>query len=328
MVVVAYHGHAFFAPLQVPGGYLAVDLFFGLSGFVLAHAYAHRFASGLQTAAFMKARVIRLYPLYFLAAVMSVCSNYAAYRFAGGQFSTIAAITSLLMLPDLQSVPLYPMNYPAWSLFFELLVNLAYVVLWPKLTTKRLIAGLCFVAVLLGLYAFANGGVDYGSKWSGFTGGTLRVTFSFFAGVLLHRFRPRSSISPAAWGILLAMIAIFLLPIANRIAFDLLCIFTLFPALIWLAARYEPHNQTIFTWLGAISYAVYVLHYPALLAAERALSLLQISPDDLAPTSGFAFVSLLIAGCWATEVLYDKPIRDFASGRRAAKRNAAGMAII
>ena len=69
--------------------YLAVDFFFVLSGFVLAHAYGSRFQHGLSNAAFMRTRLLRLYPLYLLALVFS--SGVVAIQIGVGKADPRAA---------------------------------------------------------------------------------------------------------------------------------------------------------------------------------------------------------------------------------------------
>jgi peptidoglycan/LPS O-acetylase OafA/YrhL len=73
MVVVLYHAGIIFGAWISRFGYLAVDLFFALSGFVLSHAYDNRFVGGMRVAEFLYLRVVRLYPLYFLGLVLGLC---------------------------------------------------------------------------------------------------------------------------------------------------------------------------------------------------------------------------------------------------------------
>lgn len=58
--VVIFHMQLAFNPIRAPGGYLAVDLFFIMSGVVLSHAYEGRFRAGMGTVEFMRVRLIRL----------------------------------------------------------------------------------------------------------------------------------------------------------------------------------------------------------------------------------------------------------------------------
>jgi peptidoglycan/LPS O-acetylase OafA/YrhL len=85
--VVTVHAPLFFHSVATPGSvpdasghapmtgplfeaYLAVDFFFLLSGFVLAHAYGEKLNDGMTSCQFMRCRLIRLYPLYLLALVI------------------------------------------------------------------------------------------------------------------------------------------------------------------------------------------------------------------------------------------------------------------
>ena len=68
--VLVFHMGPIFTPIAAPGGYLAVDLFFMMSGVVLSHAYEARFRAGMGTLDFMRARLIRLYPLYLAGALL------------------------------------------------------------------------------------------------------------------------------------------------------------------------------------------------------------------------------------------------------------------
>jgi peptidoglycan/LPS O-acetylase OafA/YrhL len=85
----------------LPYGYLAVDFFFVLSGFVLAHAYEERLLAGMTPADFMRARLIRLYPLYAIGTVIII----AAVTLSGelhwaNPMSTVTVLSAMAFLPD------------------------------------------------------------------------------------------------------------------------------------------------------------------------------------------------------------------------------------
>ncbi|TXN04312.1 acyltransferase family protein [Methylobacterium sp. WL103] len=168
ILVVVRHAPNLFG-LQ-PGAvetHLAVDLFFVLSGFVLAHAYAARVRDGLPARAFLRIRVIRLYPLYALGLALTVA--VALLSFAVGQgpgFSpsamALSTLCSALMLPTPPAVStlpaaIFPLNFPSWSIFFELIANMAFFYGLSALSARRLaafvalaFAGLCAVALQAG----------------------------------------------------------------------------------------------------------------------------------------------------------------------------------
>ena len=73
VIVVLHHlGNERLGPFNPTFGYIAVDLFFALSGFVIALNYDHRFAGGMTVKEFMLKRVLRLYPLYAAGLLLSL----------------------------------------------------------------------------------------------------------------------------------------------------------------------------------------------------------------------------------------------------------------
>lgn len=166
---------------------LAVDLFFLMSGVVIAHAYDRRIAGSMTPGAFMRARIIRLYPLYILGALfgMARVASDVLSQGATGEWTQanflLAVVCNVFMLPAKVGMEpaLYPFNPPSWSLFQELIVNFAYVLAFPLLTNKRLLAivivsglGFAFVSIGLGL-------LNPGHYWSNVLAGLPRVFFSF-----------------------------------------------------------------------------------------------------------------------------------------------------
>jgi peptidoglycan/LPS O-acetylase OafA/YrhL len=134
LAVALFHAAIFFPALTViapANGYLAVDFFFVLSGFVLAHAYSERFAKGMTACAFMGRRLRRLYPLYLLSLALWLPLGIRGLmsRTLDPRQTIIAAVAALLYLPAPQSFLVYPLNPPTWSLFYELAANLFFAVI-------------------------------------------------------------------------------------------------------------------------------------------------------------------------------------------------------
>ena len=121
IAVVIFHAHPLFGAQIAPSGYLAVDLFFVLSGVVIAHAYAARLNAGMRVAAFMKIRVVRFMPFYLLGLAFGLVLA-TALLFAGSSdaLSTdklaIALLLALLFPPVPFGGDIFPLNVPAWSL--------------------------------------------------------------------------------------------------------------------------------------------------------------------------------------------------------------------
>ncbi|WP_425491028.1 acyltransferase family protein [Novosphingobium flavum] len=189
VVVAVFHFHGELAP----SGYLAVDFFFALSGFVLWKNYAPRFErSGLTTGAFLLCRFIRLYPLFLLGAAFGFIFALQGYlRHSDGAASApdlvASAIFNIFMLPAPFGRVLYPLNPPAWSLFYELLANAALCAVLVRVRYATSILILCIAAIGLILLDLYNGSLGGGDEWSTTITAIFRTVFSFTAGVVLAR---------------------------------------------------------------------------------------------------------------------------------------------
>jgi peptidoglycan/LPS O-acetylase OafA/YrhL len=275
--------------------YLAVDLFFVLSGFVLASAYDRRLADKtLPASTFMKMRFIRLYPLFLLAAVaglaaslidLNVWGYHLAGHFAWSPGSPVPPIVSaflfsLLMLPSFYSRSLYPLNGPAWTLFYELGVNCAYGLMRPFMTFRRLAVVMTILGLVIIARTWVHDDVTVGILWQEMPGGFLHAFYSFGAGLMLLKAHAwlRQHIVPRASNLLCFAIlglAALMLAAPTFSTFDPLyeaiAILFLAPMIVLGASLIEPQAllKSLCTALGRSSYGVYVLHAPvsALIAA-------------------------------------------------------------
>jgi peptidoglycan/LPS O-acetylase OafA/YrhL len=145
------HAPALFISPEFGQSYLAVDLFFAMSGFVIANAYEERLLTGaLSFPSFLKLRLIRLFPLYLLGTLIGIfehfvlepSSGHAGLRAAVGTASF--ALLPLLMLPS-RAKPLYPVNNPAWSLFYEIVANSVYARALNNLSMRFFCGGHCLL---------------------------------------------------------------------------------------------------------------------------------------------------------------------------------------
>jgi peptidoglycan/LPS O-acetylase OafA/YrhL len=289
--------------------YLAVDLFFLLSGFVIAHSYEARLAAGRLTALqFVGVRLVRLYPMYLLALALSLL--------ASPQPTTLAAVAgALLMMPSLDSEWLFPPNIVFWSLFFELAVNLLYALLRPRLT-NRVLAG-CLVALAAGLAALSAlaGQMDLG--WRGevvhLFGGLLRAALGILVGIALYRRRERLwARMPSLLGPVAATAAVCLLfwsPSAGRWdpVVDLLAVLTLLPLCVLAAARSVPAwGAGLMALLGAASYPLYLLHVPL---AQLGLGWFPQLVERHGTLSGLVLAATaLLLSLWVDRFV-DRPVR-------------------
>ncbi|MGE0829924.1 MAG: acyltransferase family protein, partial [Hyphomonadaceae bacterium] len=136
VAVLLRHFGSAAGPVRLPESYLAVDLFFLLSGFVLAHAYEQRLRAGMSFWDFLKARFIRLYPLYFLGTAIGAAGAFwlASRNWGHAEFGEMLGSLSfnLAFLPSAfhEHNP-FPYNGPAWSLFYEMLASVIFALAAP-----------------------------------------------------------------------------------------------------------------------------------------------------------------------------------------------------
>lgn len=327
LAIVIRHGEAFFGKLAVPASHLAVDMFFCLSGFVLAHAYGERLRAGMGIVAFMRARFVRLYPLYVAGLVLSVISRSVAVATGLARHWTWtqlagAAACGVLFLPTPPWGPaleyVFPLNGPTWSLFFELIANGVYGSR-RRFPTAAAAVIVVASAVALGLAVMVHGTVDVGWTWPTFLGGFPRVSYSFFLGVLLyraHRRRARRLRVPPL--VLVGAMMLAFMPTGP--AYEYVAATVILPALVWFGAAVEPSPPVAacFSFLGRVSYGVYVLQVPIIyLVASGLRKGAHVSPERHAPWSGLALVAALILTAWLLDRVYDVRVRRLIGRPRA-----------
>jgi peptidoglycan/LPS O-acetylase OafA/YrhL len=324
----------------LPGRYLAVDFFFVLSGFVLAHAYSRRLEQGWSPLSFMTARLIRLYPMYLLGLALGLALSVIGLLrgWVGPTWSDVltTAGLGLLFLPappmaGFGGGALYPFNGPAWSLFFELIANLVYALVARFLSWRVLGAVLVVgaVAVVFTINRHAGTGGP-GWLWEHFDAGLARVMFDFFAGVTIHRVWAGKRL-PALpwWAALLAFLLVIAVPAEGmwRIVYDSAAALILMPTLVALSAgsRVTGSVARLCSTIGLLSYGVYVIHVPlfATLGGAAAAAHVQLGGGPWLAVLVAALAAVLAA---ISYVAFDRPLRVWLSARarEANVRNTPG----
>ncbi|MBR0948727.1 acyltransferase [Bradyrhizobium liaoningense] len=274
----------FYEPFQfgpqnwIPRGYLAVDFFFCLSGYVMAFAY-DPFRVELSPTELIKRRLIRLHPLVVIGTLLGfvvvvIGRFYAPVAAALFNFSVteffILLTCSALLLPHLfhsdPSFPIFPLVAPAWSLLCEYVANLTFALFLRQLSLRWLLAMLAFAAVATAYtcYDFGslNGGFDRRTFWIGF----VRVGFSFIAGVVAYRIGRQPLLPRAAYYLPLILLATFFWPFLWK-PYDFLIVTIVYPLLVWLGANAigSPSINRFSEFIGDLSYPLYMTHYVLLM---------------------------------------------------------------
>lgn len=335
--------------LGINHGYLAVDFFFMLSGFVIGYAYDDRWKRSLSTLSFFRRRLIRLHPMVVMGATIGFIS-FALTGFArwdgtsaGLSLSLLALVAAWLMLPALPGIPrevrgngeMFPLNGPCWSLFFEYLSNVLYALVLRRLGTRWLGALAAMLACALAWFAITDR-AGYGFIGVGWTldglnllGGSLRMLCPFTLGLLMSRVFHPVRVRGAFWMCTVALIALFHVPHIEGDGawswnglYESLCIIGLFPIIVWMAASgstTDAMSTRVCSFLGDISYPLYIVHYPLMYAFYRWLiSTQQYTLGETWPVA-LAVVVASVTLAWACLRLYDLPVRRWLTELVATK---------
>jgi peptidoglycan/LPS O-acetylase OafA/YrhL len=301
LLVLWYHVHEGFsfasgAPVieGINHGYLAVDFFFMLSGFVISYAYDDRLGKSLSLGGFFKRRLIRLHPMVVLGAIWGAACFVlqGSVQWNGTHVATsavmIALLCAMVFIPaapqDIYEVrgngESFPLNGPAWSLFFEYIGNILYALFIRRLSNKCLGILAAVLGLAWGAFAIFNGSGygNIGVGWSlidyGFLTGLLRMLFPFTLGMLVRRnFKPIAVRSAFAMCSVMLLL-IFLVPnITNQGAillngvYEFFCISVIFPAILLIGASAKISGKLasrVCNYLGNVSFPLYITHYPVM----------------------------------------------------------------
>ena len=336
-IVIFYHVFECFSSTPAPHGYLAVDFFFVLSGFVIGYAYDNRWDK-MSTGSFFRRRLIRLHPMVIMGCIIGAITflMQGSVKWDGSSVGIglvmLAMLSTMFMIPSAAGLPteirgnseMFPINGPFWSLFFEYIGNILYALLLRQLSTKALGCIAAISGVLLAYISISQGQLGIG--WTladyGFWGGLIRMLFPYTIGMLMARLFKPISIKGAFWKCSLILIAVAFLPIVSTEtfpwltgAYDAFCVLFIFPALVWMGASelsIGKQTTSVCRFAGDISYPLYTIHYPFMYLfyshigfnGERSvLTIKETWPEAIA----------LVAGCillaWLCLKFYDLPVR-------------------
>ncbi|RYX84484.1 acyltransferase [bacterium] len=321
-------------------GYLAVDFFFLLSGFVVAYAYDDRWQK-MTVSQFFKRRLIRLQPMVVMGSIIGAiffyfqtCSVFPLINQTPVWKMLMMMVIGFTLIPVPISMDIrgwqemHPLNGPAWSLLFEYLANILYA-LFVRKFSKPVLAALVFLfACLLTQYLVMGPQGDMIGGWSidpvqlriGFT----RMLFPFFAGVLLSRYGKLIKVQGAFWICSLLLIASFSAPrfgghehLWINGLYEAFCIVILFPIIVSIGAGNDlngKYSAKTNKFLGELSYPLYITHYPLIYMYFAWVTNNKIT---LSNGLGVGLMLLVVAIIIAYICLefYDKPVRNWLTKR-------------
>jgi peptidoglycan/LPS O-acetylase OafA/YrhL len=321
LAIVLHHFPPIRSPLLFHNGLMAVDVFFLLSGFVLAHAYDGKLAEGLGAPRFMLARVIRLWPVMVLGVAVgllqSLVSPVAGKDLplgVGGRLACAGFNLFILLCPPGLGALMFPPDPPEWSLFYELIANLLFALAFaPLLKARALIAVIGAGGVVLALGILHYQGLRFGLSVDAVPYYLGRVAFSFFLGVFLQRTKgswaARLPVLPP-WMVYLLLLGLLGVPqtsLPAQLALHLATVFVLGPLLVMLGAVAQPRGFTIKAsgFLGDLSYPLYAIHMPLIFLG----SALAPAPWDRSVAVDLCLIAVAIGSAAVLPRIYDAPLR-------------------
>lgn len=365
MIVVIYHLFEVYyeAPIfdhPLGHGYLAVDFFFALSGFVIGYAYDDRW-NRMTTWDFFKRRLVRLHPMVIFGTLFG-----AALFYLGGSpdFPLIMetpwwkvmlmAVLGCLMIPALTSWDIRgwaetnPLDGPTWSLSWEYIANICYALFirhFSKVTLAVFVVLSAYLTldVTLNIDIFgllAERGNTAGSVMGGWCLnpeqlyiGLSRLLYPFFSGLLISRIHKLITVKGGFYWCSLLIVVLLVMPhwggrteLWKNGAYEAFCILVMFPLVVSMGAGSRvtgKRSVALCKFMGDISYPLYLTHYPLVYMQMGWVSRHADAPwgTHVFFSVSLFFLSILLA--YACLKMYDEPVREWLKQRFLMKKKTS-----
>ena len=291
-------------------GYAGVEIFFVLSGFIMVFVHGGEFGQADRVGAFLRKRVVRIYPLLWIMLGMTILLRVAT----GGEFpSPRAAVSAFLLLPDFSE----PVIEVAWSLSFEMMFYLVFALMILNLRLGAVVCGVWFLASAVASL----------SGYQGWGHGFLLAAYNmlFLFGIVAALGYQR--LGPAALPALVAGALVFFtagqLEAHHVIVWD-----TSWRTLVYgvgatgivaglaaLDSAGRVRTPRFLTFLGDASYSIYLVHIMAMTVAARVLKAIGLADMPVAVSALALFVAAVLAGA-IVHLLVERPMMLYLRKRR------------
>lgn len=324
LLVVIFH--LFEANYPVPSdnpvhhGYLAVDFFFLLSGFVVGYAYDDRW-NRMSIKDFFKLRLVRLHPLVFLGVFIgAICFWFDPYS----PHVSILKLTGVMLIgfllvpgPDLRGWgETHVLDGPCWSLLQEYIANIFYALFGRRMNKLALWIFVIIAAITLTWVAIWRGDVGTGWSYETFWIATVRMLFPFFAGLLLFRSSKFVKL-PFTFPLCSLLLAgLFIMPtmpsITSNGIYEAAVIIIAFPFIVAAGAggRVSGGWVKLCKFSADISYPIYITHYPFIYIYTAWIYTKKPPASQIIPVAIGLFIFFILLA-YASLKLYDEPVRKW-----------------
>ena len=335
IVILVYHFMEMIYPDYsdnfVGHGFLAVDFFFCLSGFVIGFAYDNRIKTiGIKE--FFINRLIRLHVLVVSGSIVGLAGfvfNPFVDGMAAGWGSILLAFTGSILLIPTPFLPhrwdaLFPYNSPAWSLFLEYIVNILYAMVICRIKKNALLAVGIMCAGWLMYTAYKAGWMIGGWDIKTFADGFPRVAYSFTAGLLVFRYgwvlnNKLGFIFP-----FILLMSVFLFPhVENDLLTEALTVILVFPLIISIGAGTNVNGKMkqFCVFIGRLSYPLYMTHITTVWIFGDYYNKVKPCGMELFTIVACLCLFNLAFACFIMR-LYDEPLRAWLTRKRKRNRQA------
>jgi peptidoglycan/LPS O-acetylase OafA/YrhL len=310
-------------PAFIGKGYLGVELFFILSGFILCHVYRTSVETGgFRYGAFLWARLARVYPLHIASLIGLGSVTMVAVAFGAKVDPNILSWASLpahLTLTQAWGLaPAASWNHPSWSISAEWFAYLTFPLFaWTALKLKRWpsLGVILAIALLVGLYAGFEAVAGFPLTQATFAWGALRIVPCFALGCALHGFwraNPAENTKFAIAGVLILGMTTVALSVTE--APDALIVTSLGGLILFLARLAQTGSKILtqapLVYLGEISYSVYMICIPwKIVFVNSATRLLELSNNQLPLALWLVFLGSAIPLAAVSYHLVERPCR-------------------
>jgi peptidoglycan/LPS O-acetylase OafA/YrhL len=312
------------APLVVEKGYLGVEAFFVLSGFILCHVYRTSLEDGrFRYGSFLWNRLARIYPLHLATLLgmiaLGVVAGLAGFAVDSNLLSWESLPANLLLLQAWGLAPEAAFNHPSWSISAEWFAYLTFPVFaWAALALKdRPLTAVGAAAVfLVGIYAAFEVLAGFPLTQATIAWGALRIVPCFALGCALHalwRARPAQNRAMALAG---ALVSGALAPIFSAMGAPDAAIVLALGSLIFFLARTAQSGAQVLSsaplvYLGEISYSVYMICVPwKIVFVNAASKILQLNDERLPLVVWIVFLIGVVPLAALSYHLIEKPARE------------------
>ncbi|MDB5118833.1 MAG: acyltransferase [Sphingobacteriales bacterium] len=329
MAVVIFHfmewAYSDFSQNFIGHGFLAVDFFFCLSGFVIGYAYDDRIGK-MGVMKFLKIRLIRLHPLIVFGSVLGLLT-FLFDPFGGHPESysigkiILVFISSILLIPfpvmEERAFNLFGLNAPAWSLFWEYIANIFYVLILYRISRKVLLLLTLLAAATLCLVSYRAGNLLGGWNDITFWDGGARIFYSFLAGLAIYRFNWIIKNKLGFIGMCVLLSLAFLMPFGKwNWLTEPAVVLCYFPLLIALGAgaTLTKGLKKLCVFSGKISYPLYMAHYAVLWMFGNYYTSHKPAAEQLTVIIITSLI-LLVGIAYLVMIVYDIPVRKYLTNK-------------